>query len=261
MQSFDTLFAVVLNDIFLLFQCPTERTALREGHVTRPSYRSTQPRAQRDSSADSNSSMSDTGMAPSTRARAGRLSACEAQLLWQEETRQMTISLQRLVLRSFKHKKADLVLRVNVHHIPPPPSETSSEAEVTPEGTHEPLTPEREVCTIGIVGKKEQLFRDKVQVDMPGGLSDNVLKFRVYDRRAWENEDSDALLEGQVALDDLNAETENFVCVIMRPRPPSPVSTKATHNGPLTRYVKLRVAHAPGMPGTISPAADFKGNR
>ena len=33
-----------------------------------------------------------------------------------------------------------------------------------------------------------------------------------------------------------------------------------TH-GPLTRYVKLQVAHAPGMPGTFSPAADFKGNR
>ena len=25
------------------------------------------------------------------------------------------------------------------------------------------------------------------------------------------------------------------------------------HHGPLTRYVKLRVAHAPGMPGTFSP--------
>ena len=24
-------------------------------------------------------------------------------------------------------------------------------------------------------------------------------------------------------------------------------------NGPLARYVKLRVAHAPGMPGTYSP--------
>ena len=32
-------------------------------------------------------------------------------------------------------------------------------------------------------------------------------------------------------------------------------------HGPLTRYVKLRVAHAPGMPGKFSPAADFKGNR
>ena len=28
-------------------------------------------------------------------------------------------------------------------------------------------------------------------------------------------------------------------------------------HGPLTRYVKLQVAHAPGMPGTFSPAADF----
>ena len=32
-------------------------------------------------------------------------------------------------------------------------------------------------------------------------------------------------------------------------------------HGPLTRYVKLRVVHAPGTPGTFSPAADFKGNR
>ena len=31
-------------------------------------------------------------------------------------------------------------------------------------------------------------------------------------------------------------------------------------HGPLTRYVKLRVAHAPGMLGTFSPAAVFKGN-
>ena len=32
-------------------------------------------------------------------------------------------------------------------------------------------------------------------------------------------------------------------------------------HGPLTRYVKLQVAHAPGMPGTFSPTADFKWNR
>ena len=32
-------------------------------------------------------------------------------------------------------------------------------------------------------------------------------------------------------------------------------------HGPLTRCVKLRVAHAPGMPGKFSPAAEFKGNR
>ena len=32
-------------------------------------------------------------------------------------------------------------------------------------------------------------------------------------------------------------------------------------NGPLTRYGKLQVAHAPGMPGTFPPAANFKGNR
>ena len=31
-------------------------------------------------------------------------------------------------------------------------------------------------------------------------------------------------------------------------------------NAPLARYVKIRVAHAPGMPGTFSPAANFKRN-
>ena len=36
---------------------------------------------------------------------------------------------------------------------------------------------------------------------------------------------------------------------------------KVMGHGPLTRYVKLQVAHAPGMPGTFSPAADYKGNR
>ena len=37
---------------------------------------------------------------------------------------------------------------------------------------------------------------------------------------------------------------------------------RTTHrHGPLTRYVKLQVAHAPGMPGTFSPAANFKENR
>ena len=35
----------------------------------------------------------------------------------------------------------------------------------------------------------------------------------------------------------------------------------ARWNGPLARYVKLRVAHAPGMPEMFSPAADFKRNR
>ena len=30
-------------------------------------------------------------------------------------------------------------------------------------------------------------------------------------------------------------------------------SSKVDHHGPLTRYVKLRVTHAPGMPGTFSP--------
>ena len=33
------------------------------------------------------------------------------------------------------------------------------------------------------------------------------------------------------------------------------------HHGPLTRYVKSRVAHTPGMPGTFSPAIEFKGKR
>ena len=42
---------------------------------------------------------------------------------------------------------------------------------------------------------------------------------------------------------------------------PSIHLTDSCSNGPLTRYAKLQVAHAPGMPGTFSPAADFKGNR
>ena len=41
----------------------------------------------------------------------------------------------------------------------------------------------------------------------------------------------------------------------------SPNVLKRADHWPLTRYVKLRVAHAPGMPGTFSPAAEFKGNR
>ena len=32
-------------------------------------------------------------------------------------------------------------------------------------------------------------------------------------------------------------------------------------HGPLTRYVKLQVAYAPGMPGKFPPAAVFKGIR
>ena len=32
------------------------------------------------------------------------------------------------------------------------------------------------------------------------------------------------------------------------------------YNGPLTRYEKLRVAHAPGMPGTFSPPPNSKEN-
>ena len=36
------------------------------------------------------------------------------------------------------------------------------------------------------------------------------------------------------------------------------VSIEITYNGPLTRYVKLRVAHAPGMPGMFSPPPTSK---
>ena len=39
------------------------------------------------------------------------------------------------------------------------------------------------------------------------------------------------------------------------------VQIAITQHGPLTRYVKSRVAHAPGMPGTFPPAAEFKGKR
>ena len=44
-------------------------------------------------------------------------------------------------------------------------------------------------------------------------------------------------------------------------RPITEFADRCRDHGPLTRYVKLQVAHAPGMPGTFSPAADFKGNR
>ena len=40
-----------------------------------------------------------------------------------------------------------------------------------------------------------------------------------------------------------------------------PKHLRCLRHGPLTRYVKLRVAHAPGMPGTFSPDAEFKGKR
>ena len=38
-------------------------------------------------------------------------------------------------------------------------------------------------------------------------------------------------------------------------------SSHFVSNGPLTSYANLRVAHAPGMPGTFSPPANFKRNR
>ena len=41
----------------------------------------------------------------------------------------------------------------------------------------------------------------------------------------------------------------------------NPSQLRSSWNGPLTRYGKLQVAHAPGMPGTFPPAANFKGNR
>ena len=56
---------------------------------------------------------------------------------------------------------------------------------------------------------------------------------------------------------------ENIFLLIRCQTPPA-IDTRwevNSANGPLTRYVKLQVAHAPGMPGTFSPAADFKGNR
>ena len=37
-----------------------------------------------------------------------------------------------------------------------------------------------------------------------------------------------------------------------------PMLTQWWHHGPLTTYVKLRVAHAPGMPGTFSPLPTSK---
>ena len=36
------------------------------------------------------------------------------------------------------------------------------------------------------------------------------------------------------------------------------LTANSSHNGPLTRYAKSRVAHAPGMPGTFSPPPTSK---
>ena len=52
-----------------------------------------------------------------------------------------------------------------------------------------------------------------------------------------------------------------ILCFEMCVHTPSCCWSTPRRYGPLTRYVKLQVAHAPGMPGTFSPAADFKGNR
>ena len=55
-----------------------------------------------------------------------------------------------------------------------------------------------------------------------------------------------------------------LVCVYLKPQINSRdmhIDIDITFNGTLTRYVKLQVAHAPGMPGTFPPATDFKGNR
>ena len=47
-----------------------------------------------------------------------------------------------------------------------------------------------------------------------------------------------------------------YIWNIYRPKYQNPVHLSTSSgpcNGPLTRYVKLRVAHAPGMPGTFPP--------
>ena len=46
--------------------------------------------------------------------------------------------------------------------------------------------------------------------------------------------------------------TNGTVCFILR-MPCTPCDCAASSNGPLARYVKLRVAHGPGMPGTFPP--------
>ena len=41
--------------------------------------------------------------------------------------------------------------------------------------------------------------------------------------------------------------------------PPATTTTlQSIHHGPLTRYVKIRFAHAPGMPGMVSPSPTSK---
>ena len=46
-------------------------------------------------------------------------------------------------------------------------------------------------------------------------------------------------------------------CEILSTNPKTIICSSSLH-GPLTRYVKLRVAHAPGMPGTFSPPPTSK---
>ena len=45
----------------------------------------------------------------------------------------------------------------------------------------------------------------------------------------------------------------NAMCATTRAHCLDQVTWKLWYHGPLARYVKLRVAHAPGMPGTFSP--------
>ena len=61
-----------------------------------------------------------------------------------------------------------------------------------------------------------------------------------------------------IAVDEIGGNNLLLLWFFMKSRCLSDIYRNDTqYHGPLTRYVKLRVAH---MPGTFSPATDFKGN-
>jgi len=220
----------------------TEKTSLR-AHVGRHHYRSTHPRARmRDSSADSSSSECSGQGAPYTSAGSGsessrsrcegarprpprtsHISAMESHITWDSETCIMGVRLKRLVLRSFRRRKKYLCLRLTLQGVTPNPSPHSTLSTSGGSDDGDAETPaERDVYITSIGGLKEQTFTDVIQTDLPEGLKDNVLKFRVCDRRNVE--ESETFLEGSVLLEELNANTDNFMCVIMRPQITAPGS-------------------------------------
>ena len=110
--------------------------------------------------------------------------------------------------------------------------------------------------------------------DLPDMLSHNKQHKAIRDPSVYAPSQWDTTLQCNLISQWLGAYTKWFLCYTINMRAVNQEwqtwsHIKADennrhaifHNGPLTRYVKLQVAHAPGMPGTFSPAADFKGNR